>query len=338
MTPVARHAFAAAASCVVLMLASGCDEIAKAPKTPPAPAIAAPLDAAADPLAVAAANVLPDRKPQELAGLHHVNVLSENVIVGSEPDGAAAWESLKSLGVKTILSVDGKSPEFETAAAAGLRYVHVPILYKGIPVDAARRIVKAFQELPKPFYVHCYHGLHRGPAAASLGRIALDGASREQVLAEMLQWCGTSKGYPGLYRAAARLEVPAAAESAKLGWDFTPDPEAEGMQGAMIGVSRADGALKHLSEHAFAADPDHPDVDAAREAETLASHFDAALAVKDPVPPAQAEAFRTWMQDSASLSRSLASQLKAKDTKAAGETYKKVRGLCSTCHKAHRDS
>ena len=39
------------------------------------------------------------------------------------------------MGVKTILSVDGKIPDAEEAAKYGIRYVHVPIRYGGITND-----------------------------------------------------------------------------------------------------------------------------------------------------------------------------------------------------------
>ena len=39
---------------------------------------------------------------------------------------------LADMGVKTILSVDGKTPDVEAAKKLGMRYVHVPIQYRGI--------------------------------------------------------------------------------------------------------------------------------------------------------------------------------------------------------------
>ena len=118
--------------------------------------------------------------PQEFPGLHHVFSLSDNIISGAEPDGDRALAEIASMGVKTILSVDGKAPDVETARDYGMRYVHVPIQYKGISTDELLVITKTFREAEGPFYVHCFHGKHRGPAAAAVGRLVIDGLSREQ--------------------------------------------------------------------------------------------------------------------------------------------------------------
>jgi protein tyrosine phosphatase (PTP) superfamily phosphohydrolase (DUF442 family) len=266
--------------------------------------------------------------------------LSANIISGSEPDGQKAWASLRELGVRTILSVDGKRPDDAAASAAGMSYVHLPIFYKGIPAETAARIVKTFREMPKPFYVHCYHGLHRGPAAAALGRLVLDGATREQVLAEMLQWCGTSKGYPGLYESVARLPIPSAAETKALAAVDERD-ELDAFRADMILISRAEGALNLLSEHGFHPDPEHPDLDAAHEAATLADILAAGLSLDDT--KGRPEEFRTWLAESASLSRELRGHLesfKNGDTSAASkaqESLKQVRATCTSCHKAYRD-
>ena len=56
-------------------------------------------------------HALPERAPEEFPGLHNVYELSANIISGSEPHGQEALETLAQMGVKTILSVDGKEPE-----------------------------------------------------------------------------------------------------------------------------------------------------------------------------------------------------------------------------------
>ena len=73
---------------------------------------------------------LPKLAPVETDGLHNVYRLSDDIISGSEPHGEAALEDIARMGVKTILSVDGKVPDAETAEKYGMRYVHVAIQYK----------------------------------------------------------------------------------------------------------------------------------------------------------------------------------------------------------------
>src|SRR5262245_46397548 len=59
--------------------------------------------------------------------------LHTKVISGGQPDGELAFAKLKELGVKTIISVDGARPEVELAKKYGLRYVHLPHGYDGVP-------------------------------------------------------------------------------------------------------------------------------------------------------------------------------------------------------------
>ena len=72
-------------------------------------------------------------RPVEAAGLHNVFQLNERLYSGGGPEGDSGFASLKKLGVKTVISVDGARPDVARARAHGLRYVHVPIGYRGVP-------------------------------------------------------------------------------------------------------------------------------------------------------------------------------------------------------------
>lgn len=135
----------------------------------------------------------------EPAGLHNVFRISRQVYSGSEPDGEVAFDNLVTLGVKTIVSVDGARPQIELARARGLRYVHIPIGYDGVPERARLALARVMRESTGPVYIHCHHGKHRGPAAAAVACLAarqLDLAGAEA----LLQSAGTSPDYTGLYR------------------------------------------------------------------------------------------------------------------------------------------
>ena len=174
----------------------------------------APLQVEGSAFALAGRVEIPKLAVEEHSDLHNVIKLSQQIVSGSEPHGRAALGKLRHMGIRTILSVDGKAPDVTGAQALGMRYVHVPIQYKGISEDQVSRIAKAFRELDGPFYVHCFHGKHRGPAAAAIGRVVLDGASRKVALAEMRQ-CGTAAKYEGLYRTLAHQVLPTAKETAR---------------------------------------------------------------------------------------------------------------------------
>lgn len=280
--------------------------------------------------------------PRDTHGLHNVFQLSPQITSGSEPHGEDAFVELQKMGIRAILSVDGKVPDAETAKKYGMRYVHVPIQYKGISDDEMLKITKTFREVEGPFYVHCFHGKHRGPAAAAVGRVVLDGATREQALAEMRQWCGTGKSYEGLYRTIAAQGIPSAEQTKALAWDFPAAQPLGGFREAMIEAARIDDHLKALMARGWQADPEHPDVDASNEATKLADILAQCQKMEDVTT--QPKDFQGWMATSARESVVLrdallglrqGSDAKLKET--ADGAYKKLAKGCADCHGSYRN-
>src|SRR4051794_15740036 len=74
-----------------------------------------------------------DIRPLEVEGLHNVFRVSARVYSGSVPEGDEGFASLHSLGIKTVISVDGMQPDVEAAGRYGLGYVHLPFGYDGVP-------------------------------------------------------------------------------------------------------------------------------------------------------------------------------------------------------------
>jgi protein tyrosine phosphatase (PTP) superfamily phosphohydrolase (DUF442 family) len=284
----------------------------------------------------AIAIALPPEAPEEFEGLHNVYHLSESVVAGSEPHGAAALRALADMGIKTVISVDGKAPDAAAAAAFGLRYVHVPIQYKGLSDGEIADLAKTFRELDGPFYVHCFHGKHRGPAGAAVGRMVLDGAPRQTVIAEMRQYCGTSAKYEGLYRDVATARIPTADETRALEFDFPTAKLPRGVVGVMVNVSRANDLIEELAKRDFAADPAHPDVDARNEAVTLRQAFEAALEL-DEVKNGPAD-FRGWFEDARDGARTLSEALQREDGLADARLgWAAVQQSCTACHLVYRN-
>jgi len=321
----------------VVLLLAGCGGPDPAP---PASTALAPVPPGLPAWEVAGATPLPEREPEELPGLHHVYRLSENVISGAEPHGEEAFSSLAAMGVKTVVSVDGGLPDHEAAAKHGLRYVHVPIHYSGISPDERLRLAKTFRELEGPLYVHCFHGQHRGPAAAALARIVKDGAPRERALAEMRQWCGTAEKYEGLFETIARGVVPSAEDTARYDYDFPPAQTFVGYRQAMVDVSRAWENLLFLEKTGFAPDAAHPDLVPAAEASRLERIFHDASAldeVKD-----RPEDFRSWMASSLGRAKALREAVErigtgddaVPDARSAFAALKKD---CEACHQVYRN-
>lgn len=305
------------------------------------PPVSRPLPHTGTAYAVAERVKLREAKPAAHQGIHNIYALSDSVISGSEPEGEEALVKLREMGVRTILSVDGKVPDHETARKLGIRYVHVPIRYRGITEDEMLAIAKTFRECEGPFYVHCFHGKHRGPAAAAVGRVVLDGAPREQAVAEMRQWCGTSGAYEGLYAAIAFGELPSAKATRAYDFDFAPAHQIAGFRNAMIEVPRSWDVVEDLSKRNWQPNPNHPDASARNEAAKLVEILDQCQ--KMPEVRQRPEDFRKFLGECAKGSKKLAALLNEFDAgdQAAGEQakamVKTVKASCTACHEKYRN-
>ena len=287
-----------------LLVALGLGACAIDPGQRPLPPTAGPLTDVRDAFESASEVQLPAQEPINESGLRNAFRLSESVYSGAEPGSEEAFARLRRWGVKTVVSVDGKAPEVETAARHGLRYVHLPLHYKGIEEETLARLVKTYREMPGPFYVHCFHGRHRGPAAAAIGRLVLDGASRETALAEMRQWCGTSSAYPGLYESIARAELPSVQQTTSLAWDFPGHHPVRAFRSAMADLARCFDELALCRKQHWVAVPAHPDLEPAREAERMIELL-RGISLLEEVRNSDADQ-RKWIADSLAAARDLA--------------------------------
>src|SRR5205823_5218238 len=154
------------------------------------------------------------------------------------PEGAAGFRSLRELGVKTVISVDGMTPEVELARREGLRYVHLPIGYDGVPREQALRIARAVRDLPGPVYLHCHHGKHRGPAAAAAAALCLDGAMTPEQAVAFLRQAGTDPHYAGLYETVESLRRPTADEWERVPAEFPESAKVSALAEFMVAIDQ----------------------------------------------------------------------------------------------------
>jgi protein tyrosine phosphatase (PTP) superfamily phosphohydrolase (DUF442 family) len=271
------------------------------------------------------------------APLHNYRRLSENVISGASPETDADLAYLAAQGVKTAISVDGARPDVEGAAKHGIRYVHIPIGYDGISREKQVWLAKAFAELDGPFYVHCHHGKHRGPAACTIGRITLDGVDADQAVADMKDR-GTDPKYRGLYAVPKTFVKPTAKELAAAPKEFPSAAEVEGMQAAMVEIDAGWERMKAVRKAGWKVPAHHPDVDPAHEATILAQRF-RELARNDPEAKAD-EGFRKMLQASEEAAGDLAAALKpgALSPEKAAVAFEAAASSCAKCHTLHRDN
>lgn len=83
-------------------------------------------------MSAGAEDAAPSFEPQDRSGLHNVIRVGPRLFSGSEPDGDAGFDALVAMGVKAIISIDAATPDLERAKARAMRYVHLPVGYRGI--------------------------------------------------------------------------------------------------------------------------------------------------------------------------------------------------------------
>jgi protein tyrosine phosphatase (PTP) superfamily phosphohydrolase (DUF442 family) len=147
--------------------------------------------------------------------------VSAHVYSGGKPEGEGAFRALAAIGIRTVVSVDGETPDVESARKAGLRYVHLPCEYSGLSRQRELEIARLVRDSEEPILFHCHHGTQRGPAAAAVARLVRDGGTKDEALAEM-RASGHDPRYKGLVACVASFELPTTAE---LAASRTPLPE-----------------------------------------------------------------------------------------------------------------
>jgi hypothetical protein len=282
--------------------------------------------------------------PEKLAAAHLPNSwrLHPKVISGGLPEGDAAFQELAELGVKTVISVDGAKPDVATAKKYGLRYVHLPHGYDGIPELRAKELAKAVRDLPGVVYIHCHHGKHRSPAAASVACVGAGLIPSTSAVA-VLQAAGTSENYRGLYQSAKEAQKLDDALLNELQAEFPETARIPPIAESMIAIEHAHDHLNALAANNWQVLKDHPDLLPAHEALLLREHY-TELARTAEVK-AQPGDFQKLLAESEATARTLEALLtdwtKAGSQEpppaALGKAFAAVTQSCATCHKAYRD-
>jgi protein tyrosine phosphatase (PTP) superfamily phosphohydrolase (DUF442 family) len=273
-------------------------------------------------------------KPAELAGLHNVFRVSEKLYSGSAPEGDVGFESLRALGIRTVISVDSMRPDVGKARRYGLRYVHLPFGYDGCPTPRALEIVRAVRDLPGPVYLHCHHGKHRSAAAAALVHIALDGASHAEAVAFMRR-AGTDPAYAGLYGGAATFRRPTAVEIDRAPKQFPEVSPVPPLAESMVQIDERFAALQRCQKEGWRAPHDHPDLEPAHEALQLRELF-RELQRTGAVAARPAD-FRGWMSTAEDEAARTEAALRAGDDPRASAALEQVGAACSACHARYRN-
>ncbi len=282
--------------------------------------------------------------PQKLAAAHLPNPwrIHPRVISGGMPEGDAAFAELAALGVRTVISVDGAKPDVETARKHGLRYVHLPHGYDGVPVERMRELAKAVRDLPGPVYIHCHHGRHRSPAAAAVACVGA-GLIPPSAAEPVLVAAGTSEAYRGLYQSARQARQFESKLLDELAAEFPETAKLPPLAEAMVGLEQTHDHLKLVAAAGWKTPPGNPDIEPAHEALLLREHF--AELQRTPAARSEPERFGALLRDSQTAAGELEAALRAwkaagqsdPPPAAAGQALARVTANCKSCHTAFRD-
>ncbi len=301
-------------------------------------ALATPFLVKAAPEAVPAAKT--DTKiegpltPVDIAQVHNALKWSDNIYSGSCPHGEAGFKALAAQGIKTIVTVDGAKPEADLARKYGLRYVHIPVEYSGIAREDAIKIIRAVRDLPGPVFIHCHHGIHRGPAAAALVAIALANYDHTEADAALKQ-AGTGANYKGLWGDVDAFSVPTQAEIDAADNTFPESAAPHALAAAMVHIDERFDNLKTVKANRFQAVADHPDIDPAHEALLLREAFTELLRGEDTAK--RGADYTAKMRAALDAAQKLEDAVKAGKTDEANTAFDATKASCGSCHKLFRD-
>ena len=284
-------------------------------------------------------SVTPQVAAVDAPDVHRLLKLSDNIYTGAAPSGRQTYAALVELGVRTLVGVDSARPDVEGAAAYGLRYIHIPIGYDEISTEAQLSIVAAMEAKDGPYYFHCHHGKHRGPAAAAVALRADSGCSG-RVAREVLVMAETSPDYPGLWRDVQGWMAPAA---------DAPRPqlrsvsEVGSFEGAMARIDRTWDHIELIRNANWQTPEDHPDLVPAQEAALLAQDMATCLSR----PPAELrqdadllQRLRDAVEQTEALQKGLEAQTEEQlvGLEELEQRYDEVKRSCKSCHRNYRNT
>ena len=285
-----------------------------------------------------------DSLPRKLNSAHLPNAIQihKKVISGGQPDGEEAFQELQGLGIKTIISVDGAKPDLELAKKHGLKYVHLPHSYDGVPEQRGFELAKAVRDFDGLIYIHCHHGKHRSPAAAAVACVTA-GLIEPAMASSILQLAGTNPNYRGLYESAQSARKLDAAVLDAIKADFPESAELTPMAEAMVHLEQTQDRVKMIAAAGWISPASHPEIIPAQEVLLLKEHFTELLRAesvgKEPM------GFQAMLHESESAAADLESALKNWSDSGTAlpvpaplpASFEKIAKNCVACHTQFRD-
>ena len=211
---------------------------------------------------------------------------------------------------------DGARPDVQLAEKFGLRYVHLPHGYNGISESRAAELAKAVRDLDGPIYIHCHHGKHRSPTAATVACVA-NGMLDPLTATSVLKFAGYQRQLPRFVSIRGELQVESTQRFLTRSTSISLR-----LRSCLRSPNRW-SHWNHTFDHLkrFAATDwkplaDHPDLDAAHEALLLTEQFTEMLRLESTAK--EPEAFREMLKQSEANARAMHELLVKRRTSSVG--------------------
>jgi len=270
-----------------------------------------------------------------MPGLHNVVTYAPDLVCGGVPEGEEGLLTLAAMGIKTIVSVDGATPDIETAEKLGMRYVHLPISYDTVTPERQKQLAQVISTLPHPLYVHCHHGKHRSGAALGTA-VVLAGKLTPAQAKERMKVSGTAKDYEGLWKAVQEAKPLDAGQLHADPASFPKISVVTGMVATMSEIDQVFDLVKQAKAAGWKAPTDHPDLLAPKESARLHKLF--AQLQGDADSKKLPDDYQQQLTHAIETTRSLDAAVQVNDMATADRLLDVLGKSCKECHKTYRDN
>ena len=126
-------------------------------------------------------------EPMQVQGLPNLYKVCDNLYRGAQPT-AEGLQELKKLGVRTVIDLRESDGNQARMAELGLTYEHIPMTAFRVKDDHVVQFLRiAGAADHAPIFVHCKRGADRTGLMCAVYRVAFQGWTKDQAIAEMTQ-------------------------------------------------------------------------------------------------------------------------------------------------------
>ncbi|OHB62828.1 MAG: hypothetical protein A2Y76_14660, partial [Planctomycetes bacterium RBG_13_60_9] len=147
-------------------------------------------------------------EPMDLPGLPNLHRVSNDLYRGAQPTAAGITE-LKKLGVRTIVNLRENDSDRDLLGDTGLVCLRIPMTaFHPKEADVVRFLQIVTDESCTPVFLHCQRGADRTGMMTAIYRVAVQGWTKEDALAEMTQGgFAFNSGWQNLVRYVRDLDI-----------------------------------------------------------------------------------------------------------------------------------